>query len=281
MERPPAHVLASLLQRRFGEPFDVPADLPGLDELVRIASHATHRKWSADAVPAALVRLLAACALSAPSKSDLQQATIIDVRDAATRDAIAGLVPQLPWMRSAPAFLVFCGDGHRLRRTFERRGAEFPNEHLDQFFNPAVDASLAMMNFMRSASAAGLVHCAISLIRDQALRLDALLGLPDHVFPVAGLCLGHPAAAGRMRPRLPLELTLQVDRYDDASVDALLDDYDERYRAFRRDTAPAAAPGGAPVPPAEAWTHEKCVQYSVPHRADWGPYIRSKKFSLK
>ena len=35
--------------------------------------------------------------------------------------------------RGRTGLLVFCGDGSRLRRVFERRGRQFPNEHLDQF----------------------------------------------------------------------------------------------------------------------------------------------------
>ena len=271
MDSASPQALADLLERRFGERFEVPAELAGADELLRIAAHASHRQWAPQTVPAALVRVLAACALSAPSKSDLQQATIIDVRDPTEKAAIAALLPQLPWLGSAPAFLVFCGDRYRLRRTFERRGQRFPNEHLDQFFNATVDAALVMMNFLRAASAAGLVHCPISLVRNRPGDLDRLLGLPDHVFPVAGLCLGYPAAPVRARARLPLGLTLQVDRYDDSALDELLDTYDERCMTLRREA-------GAAV---EAWTQEKFVQYSVPQRTDWGTYIQSKMFSLK
>jgi nitroreductase len=278
MESDSTQALAALLQRRFGDDVETPQEVGGIDGLLRIASHASHRAWSADPVPQSLVRLLGACALSSPSKSDLQQAAVIDVRDPGKKAAIAALVPQLPWVGAAPAFVVFCGDGSRLRRIFERRGQPFPNEHLDQFFNATVDASITMTSFMHAASAAGLVFCAISLIRDRVWQLDELLGLPDHVFPVAGLCVGYPASAGRIRPRLPLGLTLHVDRYDGASMDRLLDEYDDRCIAARRDGAQAAKDTN---PPFAGWTQEKFAQYSVPLRADWGDYVASKKFQLR
>ena len=47
------------LRARFGEDIPVPDDLPGLDELARIASHATHRRWSDRPVDPAWVRVLA------------------------------------------------------------------------------------------------------------------------------------------------------------------------------------------------------------------------------
>ena len=62
---------------------EIDAGLPGLDELARIAAHRVHRRYLARDIAPDLMRLLCACALSAPSKSDLQQADILVVRDRA------------------------------------------------------------------------------------------------------------------------------------------------------------------------------------------------------
>ena len=40
--------------------------------------------------------------------------------------------------------------------------------------------------------------------------MSELLGLPDHVFPFAGLALGWPAEPGVLNPRLPLAATVQA-----------------------------------------------------------------------
>jgi hypothetical protein len=173
----------------------------------------------------------------------------------------------------APALLVFCGNGRRFRRIFARRGEPFVNEHLDGFFNPAVDAALVMMNFIRAASAAGLVCCPISVLRDQAERLSQILRMPDHVFPVAGLCVGYPAQARSLMPRLPLRATLHVDRFDEAPDDASIDDFDRRYVASR-----SRLPGMSPTAPPPSWSDEKARQYATTQRADWGAFVRAKKF---
>lgn len=278
----PRSALREALARRFGETVEVPTATEGLDELLRIATHVTHRRWADRSVPDDLVRLLAACALSAPSKSDLQQADIVQVRDPARLDAIAALVPQMPWVRGAPAFLVFCGDGRRFRRIFARRGQPFVNEHLDAFFNPAVDAALVLMNFIRAAEAAGLACCPISVLRDRATELSAILELPEHVFPVAGLCAGYPAAALSVNPRLSLKASFHIDRFDDEDTDALLDEFDERWALARAQRGgPASAPPPAPVPAVgPRWSDEKAKQYSVAQRADWGAFVRAKGFGL-
>lgn len=265
-------LLVDTLKKRFGESFDATVTDEQAAALLEMAGHAVHRKWSHQPVDPELLRLVAACALSAPSKSDLQQASIIHIQDKSQRSRIAELVPQFGWFADAPALMVFCGDGWRLREIFKRAGQAFPNEHLDQFFNAVVDGALVMQNFMRAASAVGLVYCPISVVRDRALELDRILDLPRHVFPIAALCLGYPSHPGRILPRLGLDATFHVDRYSDQHVGVCLDAYDLR----RNQSALNANVPGTPT----AWTQDKLKQYAQPQRADWGEYIRSKGFDL-
>ena len=285
--------LAEALFARFGEHLVVPPELEGLPALLQIATWSTRRSWSQQPVSAELIRLLAACALSAPSKSYLQQADIVEVRDAAQRERIQALVPSMPWMSQAPALLVFCGNGRRFRRLFERAGQPFTNEHLDGLFNPAIDGALVMMNFMRAAAAVGMVCCPISVLRDQARALAEILQMPQHVFPIAGLCLGFPAQAQSVNPRLGLQATVQIDRYPqtshglqsvvgdaaaDATMDAAVDAYDQRYVAVRSARLPADA---ANAKPPMSWSQEKLRQYAQAQRQDWGEFLRTQGFDTR
>src|SRR5262249_45191269 len=138
MPQDTAKQIESALAERFGESFSVDPQLAGLDELARIAGHRVHRRFLPRAVERALLRLLCACALSAPSKSDLQQADILVVRDKAKQRAITALIPDMPWIADAPVFLVFLANGGRLPQIARWRDKPFPNDHLDLFFNAAV-----------------------------------------------------------------------------------------------------------------------------------------------
>lgn len=276
----PSKRLETALAERFGAEFAAGAGLPGLEELVRMAEHRSHRKFAARPVDPALLRLLFACALSAPSKSDLQQADVIHVADRAKVKTIADSIPDMPWIAHAPVFLVFCGNNRRLRQTGEWRGKPFANEHLDHFLNAAVDAALVMMSFIRAAEAVGLGACPISHVRNHPRELSQLLNLPDAVFPVAGLCVGYPAEAGRITPRLPLEVTVHTDRYDETAVKERIDAYDRRRHALLPYRKQRYADRYANVD-FYGWSEDKARQYSVPERKDFGAYIRSIGFSLK
>src|SRR6266511_1404277 len=120
---------ASLL-KRFGEEFDIDPDMTGLNELEKIACHRSHRRYLPRPIEPDLLRLLCACALSAPSKSDLQQCDIIIVSDATIRESIVSFIREMPWINDAPVFLVFANG---LPRSLEIVGKPFANDHLDLF----------------------------------------------------------------------------------------------------------------------------------------------------
>ena len=271
--------LAELLRARFGEDVPVPEEAAASPTLGGIARHRTIRSYAARPVALELVRMLAAVALSAPTKSDLQQCDIVIVRDAAKRAALAALLPDNPWAAKAPAFAVFCGNNRRQRRVHALRGHAFVNDHLDAFFNAAVDAGIVLATFVAAAELVGLGTCPISAIRNHPDEVAKVLALPPFVFPVAGLCIGWPKHAGTLSPRLRLGATVHLDAHDDATLDADIAEYDARrnagkpFDARRRDDLFGAdAPYG--------WSEDKARQYAQPERQDWGRFVRARGFRL-
>jgi len=271
--------IAAALAERFGEDIAIDPALPGLNELAQIAGHRSHRRYLPRAIPPDLLRLLCACALTAPSKSDLQQCDIVIVTDTTIRAGIVATIPDMPWIMDAPGFLVFVANGERLPMLAKLHDKPFPNDHLDQFFNAAVDAAIVLATFLRAASAVGLGCCPISAIRDRPQTVSDLLRLPQRVIPVAGCCVGWPAQAGEITPRLSLRTTVIENRYGERDPANEIDAYDRRraaLRPYRRQRSPERW-GEADF---YGWSQDKARQYGVPTRADFGAFVRGKGFCL-
>ncbi len=189
----------------------------------------------------------------------------------------------MPWIATAPLFMVFCGDNRRIRRVaVELRGRPFPNDTLDMFMNAAVDAGMVLQGFITAAEALGLGCCPISVVRNHVEKLAALLELPPGVFPVAGLCVGYPSADGldqhaaasrAHRPHRPLRRRRSAR---------------PRWRpmtgAARRATPRRGRASASPIATATrepyGWSEDKARQYSVPERHNFGPFIRGHGFEL-
>jgi nitroreductase len=249
----------------------------------QLAARGSVRKFRPDAVPYSTLQRLCALALCAPTKSDLQQRDIIIIDAPSLRSQIAALLTDGPlgqkWLAEVPNLLVFCGNNRRQRRIHALRDIPFANDHLDAFFNAAVDAGIALSAFVIAAEAEGLGVCPVSAIRNHAATISHLLKLPDHVFPVAGLAVGYPAETPDISMRLPLSVTVHRNTFGQDGLDAAIEAYDRR-----RETAqPYAAQRYVKefgMAESYGWSEDKARQYSVPERADFGAFVRGKGFRL-
>ncbi len=267
------------LRARFGTTAgaeDGGLDAPARAGLHRLIDRRACRRYRAEPVPEGLLRLVLAAGLSAPSKSDLQQADILRVRDPALRAEVSRGCGD--WVAALPAeaeLLVVLADGRRLRRLF---GETWENDHFDALFNATGDAALLLGQIVAAATLAGLGACPISVMRNRAEAVSAALALPERVVPFAGLALGWPETPeARLSPRLGPEATLHTDRFDADGQDAAVAAYDARRAA----TAPYARQR-APERWGEAalygWSEDKRRQYAEPQRTGWGAFLRAKGF---
>ena len=247
--------------------------------LAEMANRRVIRRYTDQPVDPALLETLCAVALSAPSKSDLQQADIVIVSDKGRREKLEALLPDNPWVKDAGALLVFCGNNRRHRLLFEWRNRPFVNDYLDPFFNASVDAGIVLATFIAAADRVGLGTCPISAIRNHAQEVSDILSLPAHVFPVAALGAGWPSFAGVMTPRLGLDVTIHLDRYDESGLEEKIAAYDKRREAVQpyRTQRYTEKFGQSSE---YGWSEDKARQYSVPERADFGAFVRRKGFKL-
>ncbi len=276
----PETTYAQLVRERFGEAFD-PAGTPPAESVQRILARRTHRRYTDAAVPEPLIALLCRTALSASAKSDFQQASILTVTDPAKRAALAAPFPAMPWIGTAPVFVVFLGDARRLERLGELHGVPQDNGIFEGLFNATVDAALALQTFILAAESVGLGTCPISVLRNQAPLVGEVLGLPDKVFPVAGLCVGWPADAGHVSMRLPTAITLHTDTYDDSGLESAIAQYDAAREA--RHPTPRdkqRAPDRFGYAETYGWSVDKARQSAQGEGAAFAPWLRSKGFTF-
>jgi nitroreductase len=271
--------LLTALKQRFGEDYSEPCTHPDTALARQILARGSVRAYSDRAVDASLLDLLSATALAASSKSDFQQVAIINVADDALRRDIGAQIPAMPWVVAAPVFLVFCGDARRIEKIGALHGAPVRNSHLEGFFNATVDAALAMQTFILAAESAGLGCCPISAVRNKGEQVCKLLGLPNLVFPVAGLCVGHPLGPARITPRLPPSAACHRDRYDDRNFEASIAAYDA-VRAKAIALNPPRGPGLPGGDGKQTWSQEKAKQAEGLEARAFSAYLRGHGFLL-
>ncbi|MDO4694067.1 MAG: nitroreductase family protein [Eikenella sp.] len=205
---------------------------PVIDTLLQ---HRTHREFDpAAAISAAEVSLLLAAACQAPSWMNGQHYTIIRITDVELRARIAAAQPANPQIATCAEYWLFIGDAHKAELASRAYAGSFAAVGtVDTLITLTTDAALAAQNAATAAESLGYATCFTGGIRLIAPQLTEWLALPPHTFPLFGLCIGKPASAMRVKPRLPRAAAVAENRYpDDSILAAALAEYESVMTGF-------------------------------------------------
>lgn len=213
---------------------------PTIDLLM---SHRTIRAFKDVPVSDEHVSLAVRAGQMASTSSAVQAYCLIRVRSAESRAQIAEWCGPQDKVKDSGAFFVVCGDSRRHRLACERDGLSY-DQRLEAFLVAAIDASLFAEKMVIAFESLGYGICYIGGLRNNVQQVDELLGLPEGVYPLYGLCVGVPAEDPVTRPRLPASSVLFEERYpDDEQVLAELESYDETYSQYLKERGAAKTDG--------------------------------------
>ena len=198
------------------------------DLLKTIISRSSVRKFSDKPIPKELLTILLTAAQSAPSKSNLQQYSILIMQDETIKMKVADLIGNTKWALSAPVFLLFLADIRRNINITNNKGYDHKNNNVDTFMNAVIDSALSMQSLICAAEASGLGVCPISMIRNIIDEIQNICQLPKGVFPIAGLALGWPDEKAPISIRMPQDIMIHNDYYNEDNLTKKINDYDKR-----------------------------------------------------
>ncbi|HET8799553.1 MAG TPA: oxygen-insensitive NADPH nitroreductase [Marinobacter sp.] len=199
-----------------------------------LTAHRSIRKFRDQPIPRDLFLELIRAGQSAATSSHVQAYSIIHVVNPDNRKALAELAGGQRYIESCSDFLVFCADMKRSTESAERAGAEVVRGMTEQLLVASIDTALMAQNVAIAAESAGLGLCYIGGIRNNPAEVSELLKLPEHVYPVFGMCLGYPDQNPEVKPRLPLASILKEDYYDDSQDEALVAAFDDTMGDYYR-----------------------------------------------
>ena len=97
---------------RYGSPSAIP-EVESRETIDTLLSHQSCRAFLDQPVNDHVKQLLFAAAQSAPSKSNLQQYSFIDVNCSSIREQLIQMFPSIRWALAAPMLIFVIGDTHR------------------------------------------------------------------------------------------------------------------------------------------------------------------------
>jgi len=164
-----------------------------MDALEAMRTRRSIRKFTEEPVPDDVLERLFRAAMAAANSGGQQPWRFIVVDDPKLRDELASLkIERGPYYRS-PQLIVVCGDIGSMRWKMHW----------------LADCAAAIQNLLLAAHALGLgaVWQELYPYHERVAKVRGLLGIPDTVYPMAVISIGHPA-----------EKKPPVDRYDPEKV---------------------------------------------------------------
>lgn len=238
------------------------------DTIELLKSHTSCRAFTEEAVTAENIKTILECAQKAPTSSYLQAYTIIKVEDEKKREALMEFSGGQEWVVKAPLALLFCADLHRIEEIVKPEDKNVL--HNEELFTVAVtDAALAGGRALVAAQALGMGGVIVGGIRNEVEKIGEIFELPELVFPMFLVCIGHCAEAPLQKPRLDIELICGTDKYPDIVMEKVLENEEAVSKCFAEMTGGRSTRG---------WISRCQHAISVKPRYHVGDFLRKAGF---
>jgi FMN reductase (NADPH) len=236
--------------------------------------HVSIRKYTDQPIADDVLSAMLNAARRSPTSSNMQAYTFIVVRDAERKAKLAELAGNQQHIIDAPVFVACCADVNRLEQACAIHETQLAR-NTENLLVATVDASLAGMSLATAAESFGLGTVMIGGIRNHPDEVGKVLGLPDGVYVVYGLCIGYPdeTKIPPQKPRLQEHLIIHHEQYDARDV---RDDL----RAYDAELAGNYRQQGRKSPDA-AWTGVIASKFSTPRRPKLRAILEKMGFSVE
>ena len=236
-----------------------------------LRNRASVRDYSSDEVGDEMLDGILDAARQAPTSSNLQVYSFVVVRNADTKERLAELAGGQKHIITAPVFVAICADVRRLSKVAELAGGSLAKDHLEMTMVACIDAALVGMSASLAADSLGLGTVMIGGMRNDPDGVAAVLGLPEGVFVAFGLCIGWPNTKPVAKPRLPADLVIHREKYDDAALDDGLEDYETIMSTYHRQVG---------LDPDVRWADRVTKQFSKPKREQLLKILKQRGFGF-
>jgi len=250
-------------------------NLKSNETLRLLMNHRSIRRFRPEPVTEEELQAIVEAAQMASTSSGVQAYSVIAVQEPEAKRRLAELCGDQAYVEECPVFLVWCADMHRLELAagMSAGASVRAARNTEQFLIATIDVALAAQNAAIAAEALGLGIVYIGGVRNRIAEVGELLGLPELVYPVFGMCVGRPAQEPLPRPRLPLAAVLHRERYDSSQQTERIGEYDERYRRYLSERSEGRT--------AASWSEAMAAKIPVPSRTHLKAYLERQGFRFE
>ncbi|OAB36754.1 NADPH-dependent oxidoreductase [Paenibacillus macquariensis subsp. defensor] len=245
------------------------------ETLSLLRNHRSVRQFTDTQVTDEQLNTIISAAQRASTSSNVQAYSVIAITEPELRGKLAALAGNQAYVEQCSVFLVWCADLHRLKQVTAPHLGDKPSyeDSTENFIVATIDVALAAQNAAIAAESLGLGIVYIGGIRNHIAEVSELLGLPELVYPVFGMCVGYPDQENDLKPRLPIEAVLHKNGYNKEQSIEQVKSYDMTTKQYMIERTE----GKKDTP----WSQVMANRLALPHRLHMKEFLESKGFMKK
>jgi nitroreductase len=183
-----------------------------------------------------VLEMILEAGIHAASGGNLQPFSIIKIEDKLTKERLVELNENQTFISHAPVNLMFCIDWCRSKRWAELEAAPFAAaSSFRHFWISFQDTIIAAQNICTAADSLGLGSVYVGTVMECFREIRDMLELPKGVIPVVLLSLGYPKTRPQPKAKLPMNVLVHNERYQQLTDDELRDAFSSKYADARKE----------------------------------------------
>lgn len=201
------------------------------------------RKYADQPVTESELNMILNGAMRAPTAGNLMLYSVIVVKSTETKTLLSKTCDNQPFIANAPVVLIFLADMRKTLDLFKysdvkgfvkSKGEVYREQKKANLFLAAGDAFIAAQNAAIAAESLGIGTCYIGDIVENYKIHREHLDLPDKVFPIAMLCLGHYPEDIPRTPKYRFDQKYVVfnEKYKELDQEEIFDMYGHYIKMF-------------------------------------------------
>lgn len=188
-------------------------------------AHVSVRNFTDEEIPQDILKEIIEAGQMASTWKNFQSYSIVLVESKEQKEALYNIQAQKSILNCS-VFLVMVGDLNRAKKAVNMYQEGFYSEGVENLLITSVDAALCGQNILLAAESLGYSGVMVGLIREFSKEFSQVLGLPDYTYPVFGIALGRAEKVNQVKPRLPFDVVVSKERYEESSQEDIKD-YDK------------------------------------------------------
>lgn len=203
------------------------------DVLKTLNNHRSIRNFNDEEISQEDLDAIIDATLRAPTAGNMMMYSLITVRNKETLKFLSETCDNQDFIKTADTAIIFLADMSKWAQYFKLHGIDY-KAHMSDFILALNDTLIAAQNSVIAAESLGIGTCYIGDIMENFEKHQALLNLPDYVFPCTMVVLGHYDNTPSKRERFDKRFVVFNEKYQPLKEEEIFEMFKNNEKKFKK-----------------------------------------------